>query len=84
MGLEKHHNENKDFTEKEMKALLKNPNVKAVSSKGITYTDEFKRYFIDHEAGKLPREIFLIKRLLVRIVCRQPVKDGAQPIEIMA
>ena len=49
----------KTFTEKEMKSLLKNPNVKAVSSKGITYTDEFKRDFIiQNEAGKLPRDIF--------------------------
>lgn len=31
------------FTEKEIKILSKNPNVKSVSDKGITYTDEFKR-----------------------------------------
>ncbi|MFJ7640752.1 IS3 family transposase [Peribacillus sp. NPDC097225] len=49
----------KTFTEKEMKSLLKNPNVKAVSPKGITYTDDFKRYFIaQNQAGKLPRDIF--------------------------
>lgn len=49
----------KIFTEKEIKQLSTNKYVKAVSSKGITYTDEFKRYFIDeNEKGKLPREIF--------------------------
>ncbi|MCM3165190.1 HTH domain-containing protein, partial [Metabacillus litoralis] len=44
---------------KEIKQLSTNKYVKAVSSKGITYTDEFKRYFIDeNEKGKLPRDIF--------------------------
>jgi transposase len=49
----------KIFTEKEIKSLSKNPYVKSISSKGITYTDEFKRHFIaENEKGKLPREIF--------------------------
>lgn len=34
------------FAEKEINLLSKNPYVKSVSSKGITYTDEFKRIFI--------------------------------------
>lgn len=43
------------FTDKEMKRLSENPYVKAVSSKGITYTDEFKRFFMaENEKGKLP------------------------------
>src|SRR5690606_9082397 len=47
------------FTEKEIKVLSVNPYVKSVSSKGITYTDEFKHLFIEENAGgKLPREIF--------------------------
>ncbi len=47
------------FTDKEIRILSVNPYVKSVSSKGITYTDEFKRIFIaDNENGKLPREIF--------------------------
>lgn len=49
----------KVFTNDEIKTLSKNPNVKNVSSKGITYTDDFKRIFIaENETGKLPREIF--------------------------
>jgi transposase len=49
----------KYFTEKEMNDLFVNPNVKSVSEKAITYTDEFKRLFIsDSEKGKLPRQIF--------------------------
>jgi transposase len=47
------------FTENEIKQLSTNKYVKAVSTKGITYTDEFKHHFIDeNEKGKLPREIF--------------------------
>ena len=49
----------KVFTEKEIQALSRNPYVKTVSAKGITYTDEFKRIFIaENERGKLSREIF--------------------------
>ena len=47
------------LTPNQQKELRKNPYVKAVSDKAITYTDEFKRLFItENEAGKLPREIF--------------------------
>lgn len=49
----------KTFTEKEIKLLSNNPYVKSVSSKGITYTDKFKRHFIaENENGKSPRMIF--------------------------
>ncbi|HEY5525466.1 MAG TPA: IS3 family transposase [Clostridium sp.] len=49
----------KTFTEKEIAILSNNKNVKAVSIKGITYTDEFKCIFIvENEKGKFPREIF--------------------------
>jgi transposase len=49
----------KHFTDKEIKKLSDNPNVKSVSSKGITYSDEFKRIFItEYQNGKLPRQIF--------------------------
>jgi len=47
------------FTEKEIKLLSSNKFVKSVSSKGITYTDEFKHVFIsEKEKGKFAREIF--------------------------
>jgi transposase len=49
----------KHFTDKEIKSLSNNPYVKSVSSKGITYTDEFKRIFVaENVKGKLPRQIF--------------------------
>jgi transposase len=49
----------KRFSEKEIKLLSANNYVKTVSSKGITYTDEFKHIFIaEKEKGKFAREIF--------------------------
>lgn len=50
---------NKIFTDKEIEILSRNRFVKAVSTKGITYTDEFKRIFIaEYNNGKTSREIF--------------------------
>lgn len=50
---------NKIFTEEEVKILSQNKYVKNVSTKAITYTDEFKRMFIvENEKGKFPRDIF--------------------------
>lgn len=47
------------FTKEAVEELSRNPFVKAVSPKGITYTDEFKQIFIAaYEEGKLPRAIF--------------------------
>ncbi|AHM57477.1 insertion sequence element IS150 [Peptoclostridium acidaminophilum DSM 3953] len=47
------------FSESDIKQLEKNKYVLRVSEKSITYSDEFKRHFIDeYMAGKLPREIF--------------------------
>ena len=47
------------FTNEEIELLLKNKYVKNVTSKGITYTDEFRKIFIyENNSGKLPRQIF--------------------------
>lgn len=47
------------FTKEEIDILAKNKYVKNVSSKGITYSDEFKRIFIvENQNGKFPRQIF--------------------------
>jgi len=47
------------FTNEEIRLLSKNKYIKNITSKGITYTDEFKRIFISENAnGKLPRQIF--------------------------
>lgn len=47
------------FSDSEIKILLKNKYVKKVSSKGITYTDQFKLLFVsEYNMGKRPYEIF--------------------------
>jgi hypothetical protein len=49
----------KTFTAYEVEQLARNPYVKSVSTKGITYTDEFKQLFItSNQQGKMPKEIF--------------------------
>ena len=49
----------KIFSDKEIKELSKNKYVKNVTEKGITYTNEFKLFFIaEYEPGKSPRKIF--------------------------
>jgi transposase len=51
---------NHDFTQSEIDILSKNKNIKNVSSKQITYQNWFKELFIaEHNAGKLPRDIFI-------------------------
>lgn len=47
------------FSEVDLSKLRMNKNVLKVSEKAITYTDEFKRLFMEeYLAGKLPRTIF--------------------------
>ena len=47
------------FTEEQIQALSKNPNVIKVSESSITYSEEFKKAFIlKYNSGKLPSEIF--------------------------
>lgn len=47
------------FSQKDIEKLKENPNVFKVSERSITYTDEFKHFFIEeYLKGKLPREIF--------------------------
>lgn len=47
------------FTLEQIEQLEKNPNVKKVSEKSITYTESFKEHFvIEYNRGKLPSIIF--------------------------
>lgn len=69
----------KIFTEKEIKLLSRNPYVKSVSSKGITYTDEFKRIFItENENGKFPRDIFTEYGFDIEILGMERVKSAGK------
>jgi transposase len=76
MELENKQMSKKHFTEKEIKNISTNPYVKSVSTKGITYTDEFKRIFIA-ENGKLPRQIFEENGFDVEVLGKDRVKKAA-------
>ncbi|MBU3107533.1 HTH domain-containing protein [Clostridium gasigenes] len=46
------------FTDEQLKDFLVNPFVKKASNKAITYTDEFKEYYVsEYNTGKMPLEI---------------------------
>lgn len=48
------------FTDEQKKILSKNPNVEAVESSRIIYTEAFKEYYMqNYLAGKKPTEIFI-------------------------
>ena len=66
------------FTEDKIIILKQNKYVKKVTSKGITYTDEFKRIFIDENSkGKLPRMIFEECGFNIDIIGTQRIKSSA-------
>lgn len=47
------------FTDEQVDELSKNPNVKSVSNKSITYKESFKEHYIEtYQKGKTTREIF--------------------------
>jgi len=69
----------KTFTEKEIKQLAANKYVKSVSSKGITYTDEFKEIFIaEKEKGKFARVIFEECGLDTEVLGTQRIRSASK------
>lgn len=66
------------FTEKDIKQLQKNPNVKKVSELAITYSDSFKKIFIEeYLSGKLPRQIFEENGFDINIIGMKRVEKSA-------
>ena len=64
------------FTGEEVEILRKNPYVKNVSEKAITYTNEFKEYFMnEYSQGKLPSQILRSIGLEPRLLGKDRV-DG--------
>ena len=67
------------FTKRQQEQLKRNPNVKSVSEKAITYSDEFKRYFIsENEHGKLPREIFEAAGFDVEVIGMERIQSSGK------
>lgn len=66
------------FSKMSILKLQKNKNVLNVSEKAITYTDEFKRLFIDeYMSGKLPRDIFMENSFDVEIIGMKRIEQSA-------
>ena len=66
----------RDFTEEEIKELNKNPYIKHVGTRGITYTEEFKAHFIEEKNnGKFTTEIFRNAGFDTKIIGRKRM-DG--------
>jgi len=61
-----------------VKILQKNPNVKRVSERTITYTDAFKNKFMDENLfGKLPRQIFMENNFDVDVLGMKQIEQSA-------
>jgi transposase len=68
----------KFFTENEIAILSKNPYVTSVSSKGITYSEEFKQYFIaEFRNGKFSTQIFEEAGFNIDILGRRRIKSAS-------
>jgi putative transposase len=66
------------FSRMSILKLQKNKNVLNVSENAITYTDEFKRLFIDeYMSGKLPRTIFMENSFDVEIIGIKRIEQSA-------
>lgn len=64
------------FTSEQVEEIRKNKYIKHVSEKAITYTEEFKEFFIiEYNKGKLPSQILLEMGLNPKILGKKRV-DG--------
>lgn len=69
----------KIFTEKQINQLSTNQNVKNITTKGITYTDEFKHIFIlENEKGKFPKAIFEDHGFDIDVIGKDRVESAAK------
>ncbi len=71
----------REFAEEERKELSKNPYIKHIGDKGITYTKEFKEYFItEKEKGKGTTEIFRSAGFNTKIIGRKRMDSFSKRI----
>lgn len=60
------------FSDEQVEELRKNPYVKHVSNKAVTYEEEFKKYFYDeYQKGRTPGQIFTDAGFNVKVL-RKP------------
>jgi len=67
------------FSKMQVELLKKNLNIKNVSEKAITYTDEFKSIFIkEYNLGKIPRIIFEDAGFDIEILGEGRIKEASK------
>ena len=70
------------FTDEQVEELRRNPYVKKVSEKGITYEEGFKELFaIEYEKGKLPSQIFKEAGFDVTVLGKDRVNDFSKRVK---
>lgn len=66
------------FTDEQVEELSKNPYIRNISNKVITYTDEFKVYFLaEREKGKLTHEFFENAGFPVDVLGKRKIYNSA-------
>ena len=76
---------NKTFTIEEQEKLRVNPYVKNVTDKSITYTEEFREYFINqYNLGKSPKEIFKEAGFDINILGNKRIKSNTKRFKKMS
>ena len=66
------------FTDEQVEFLRKNKNVKKVSNKAITYTLEFKEFFVEEHRTKYPIQIFEEAGLPISILGRDRISSASK------
>ena len=66
------------LSEEEREILLKNPYIRDVNDKRVSYADEFKLHFIkEYQAGKRPQQIFREAGLDVAILGSERIERAS-------
>lgn len=67
------------FTKEQAEEMRRNPNVKNVTELGITYTEEFKAYFLkEYHSGKSIQEIFEEQGFDVKTIGKKRIKSARE------
>lgn len=67
------------FTDEQVKELSRNPNVKNVTNKSITYQNSFKEHFIlENTKGKPTREIFIEAGFNIEVLGSDRIKSSGK------
>lgn len=72
------------FSEEQIQQLQDNPYIKRITSKAITYSEEFRMHFLlEYNQGKLPTQIFREANISPEIVGKQRIGTFASRVRKM-